>query len=92
MTEPVPEISWKYCLQVDLRGRRLPVTINLPIMLDPSESDVVNSGTTIQQPQGVVTSTSNTNSKPLNANSRVENLFLLRHLSVSTSLRCALTI
>ena len=89
MTEPVSEMSCIYRLQVDIRGRRLPITIDLPIMPDSSESNVVDSGTTIQQPQGVVT---NTNRKSLETNSRVENSYLLRHLSVSTALRCALTI
>ena len=89
MTEPVSEMSCIYRLQVDIRGRRLPITIDLPIMPDSSESNVVDSGTTIHQPQGVFT---NTNRKSLETNSRVENSYLLRHLTVSTASRCALTI
>ena len=57
-----------------------------------SDSHVVNSGTTIQQPQDVVTDTSGTSTQPLEANSRVEDIDLLTHLSVSISLHCALTI
>ena len=112
MAAPVPEIISRYHFQVDLRGRRLPVTITIPIMPDSSESlsedslrpsrsiiiipdndpHDVDSETAIQQPQGVVTDPSSTNSEPLETNSCVEGLDLLSHLSVSVSLCCALTI
>jgi hypothetical protein len=56
------------------------------------DSHIVDSGMTIQQPQDVVTDTSDTNTEPLETNIRIEDLDLRSHLSVSTSLCCAFTI
>ena len=56
------------------------------------DSHLIDSGTTIRQPQDVVTDTSDTNTEPLETNSRIEDLDLRSHLSVSTSLHCTFTI
>jgi hypothetical protein len=56
------------------------------------DSHIVDSRAVIQQPQDVVTDTSGTNTEPLETNSHVEDLDLLSHLSVSTSLRFTFTI
>jgi len=98
-----PQISSKYHFQADLKGLCLPVTFTIPLMPDSSLSGdseplgpspsmifpdkalhVVGLGTAIQQPQGT--------DEPLETNSHIEDLDLLGHLSVSTSLRCAFTI
>ncbi len=104
-----PQISSRYHFQADLKGLRLPITFEIPIMPDssPSEehlgpshsrifrdkdSDVVDLGAAIQQPQGVITDTPSVNTEPLETDSHVEDLDLLSRLSVSKSLRCAFAV
>lgn len=91
-TLTTPQISGRYTFQADLKGLRLPITFEKPIMPDssPSEeplqqvgpshsnSDVIDSGTAIQQPQGVITDTSSKSTEQLETDS----------LSVSKSLCC----
>jgi hypothetical protein len=98
-------ISGRYHFQADLKGLRLPITFEIPIMPDssPSEepigpshsnSDVVDSdsGMAIQQPQGVITDSMNTEQLETNSHVEVEDLNLLSHLSVSKSLCCAFAV
>ena len=62
------------------------------IIFPDKDPHLINSGTTIQQPQDVVTDTSDTNTEPLETNGRIEDLDLHSHLSVNTSLRCTFTV